>query len=379
MKRILHISKYYYPFTGGVEQIARDCVLALKGTAEQKVICFDHHPHSHDSEDMIDGINVIRIGQQATISSQAIGKTYGKRLKELLKSYNPDIVIFHYPNPFVSHYLLKFISNSTKLIVWWHLDIYKQRILKHFFYHQNRKLLKRSDKVVATSPNYIAGSPWLKKFKKKCIVIPNCVDEKKLETNKKEMSLAAAIRNENKGKILCLAVGRHVPYKGFKYLIKAGMLLDDRFVIQIIGKGPLTKKLQKMASNDPKIQLLGNVSDEELKARLISCDIFTFSSITKNEGFGVALAEGMYFGHPAVTFTIPGSGVNYVNLNGVTGIEVPNRNIREYANAIKKLADSSELREREGTAARNRVLQLFLFRSFQQKLTKLIEQCGELT
>ena len=38
MKKILHISKYYYPFSGGTEQIARDVILALKGEHEQKVI-----------------------------------------------------------------------------------------------------------------------------------------------------------------------------------------------------------------------------------------------------------------------------------------------------------------------------------------------------
>ena len=41
MKKILHISKYYYPFSGGIEQIARDCVNALKDDYEQRVIAFN--------------------------------------------------------------------------------------------------------------------------------------------------------------------------------------------------------------------------------------------------------------------------------------------------------------------------------------------------
>lgn len=41
MKRVLHISKYYYPFSGGTEQIARDVVLALKDKCEQKIIAFN--------------------------------------------------------------------------------------------------------------------------------------------------------------------------------------------------------------------------------------------------------------------------------------------------------------------------------------------------
>ena len=39
MKKILHISKYYYPFRGGTEQVARDCVLALGKDCWQIVFC----------------------------------------------------------------------------------------------------------------------------------------------------------------------------------------------------------------------------------------------------------------------------------------------------------------------------------------------------
>lgn len=42
MIKILHISKYYYPYIGGTEQVARDIVNSLKGNnIEQKVICFN--------------------------------------------------------------------------------------------------------------------------------------------------------------------------------------------------------------------------------------------------------------------------------------------------------------------------------------------------
>lgn len=374
MKRVLHISKYYHPFVGGVEQIARDCVLALDGKVEQKILCFDHNPKSKDSIDSVDGVEVIRVGQQALVSSQAIGITYGKQMKKVLRSFKPDVIIFHYPNPYVAHYLLEYIKPESKLIVWWHLDIIKQKFLKHLFTGQNNRLLKRADKVVATSPNYIDGSQWLSSVKEKCVVIPNCIDENRLAVTDEEKQLAKRIKTENRDKILCLAVGRHVPYKGFEYLIKASKYLDDRFVIQITGKGPLTVELHELAKDDPKVKFLGLVSDEELKARLLSCDIYTFSSITKNEAFGLALAEGMYFGHPAVTFTIPGSGVNYVNVNGETGIEVPNRNVKAFAAALTKLADDQALREKYGTAARIRVENNFMFKQFEHNVEELVAE-----
>ena len=100
-----------------------------------------------------------------------------------------------------------------------------------------------------------------------------------------------------------------------------------------------------------------------------------FPSITKNEAFGLALAEGMYFGKPAVTFTIPGSGVNYVNINGETGLECNNSDYKEYADALDKLIVDENLRYKYGEAARKRVLDNFtkevFYRNFMTLITEL--------
>lgn len=376
MKKVLHVSKYYYPFIGGVESIARDIVRSLvdDNLIEQKVICFDHNPHSKDSIDNVDGVEVRRIGQQLLLASQAIGVTYGKQLKKTIETFKPDIIFFHYPNPYVSHYLLKYLKDKKcKLYVVWHLDIYKQKILKFLFYRQNNRLLERADTIIATSPNYIEGSVWLTKYKRKCIVIPNCINEERLAVTEESQVQAKKIKEDNQGKIICLAIGRHVPYKGLEYLIKASRKLDSRFVIRISGKGPLTEELKNMANGDPKIQFLGQIGDKELIANLLACDIYTFPSITKNEAFGVALAEGMYFKHPAVTFTIPGSGVNYVNLQGVTGIECENKNADAFADAILYLADHPELAHKYGEAASQRVKDNFLFKEYKANIRHLVE------
>ena len=104
-----------------------------------------------------------------------------------------------------------------------------------------------------------------------------------------------------------------------------------------------------------------------------AADIFCFPSVSKNEAFGVALAEGMYFEKPAVTFTIPGSGVNYVSIGGETGIEVPNRDAAGYASAMVKLADNPSLRLKYGRNARQRVMENFLDTQFKNNIRRAIE------
>lgn len=373
MKKILHISKYYYPFIGGVEQVARDCVQSFKDGYNQKVICFNHR--EGNNIDFVDDVEITRVNCQCKIASQSIAISYGKQIKQMLKKYKPDIVIFHYPNPFVAHFVEKYLKNKKfKFILYWHLDITKQKFLKLFFNGQNKKLLKYADKIIATSPNYIEGSPWLLPYKNKCVVIPCCVNQERLKYNDTNIENSKKIREEFQNKVICFAFGRHVQYKGLEYLIKASKLLTDNYVILIGGIGPLTEKLKSAAINDKKVIFLGKLSDAELKNYLLACDIFCFPSITKNEAFGIGLAEAMYYKKPAITFNIPGSGVNYVSINNVTGLEVANANVNEYAKAIDKLAECKKMRLEYGENGHNRVVNMFSFYELKNKMIDVVEK-----
>ena len=291
MKKVLQIPNYQYPHIGGIEQVAKDISDSLRSAEiEQKMICFNEDARDgdivcHRKEtvyDVIDGIEIIRCGCIAKLASQSISLTYNRELKKILSDFNPDIIIFHYPNPFVAFFLLPLLKKNkeVKFILYWHLDITKQRVLGKLFHNQTIKLLERADKVIATSPNYIDGSSYLSRFKSKCGIIPNCIRTQRLEVTESVKEKAEEIRNKYKGKTICFGIGRHVPYKGFTYLIKASKYLDDNFKILIGGKGPLTESLQKEAMEDTKIEFCGRISDEDLPAYYLACDIFCFPSIT---------------------------------------------------------------------------------------------------
>ena len=373
--KILHISNYYYPHIGGIEQVARDTVNAIGGDAEQRVFCFHHEKRDERGE--VDGIPVIRAGSFVKVASQSLSFSYGTLLKREIGDFAPDVIVFHFPNPFAAHYLLKCLKGrKTKLILWWHLDIIKQKLLKKLFRGQTLRLLKRADKIVATSPDYIEGSEFLPAFREKCTVIPNCAADSRVTLTEEERLRAEAIRQENAGKFLLFAVGRHVPYKGMEYLVRASKLLGDGYSVCIGGEGELTPSLKALAEGDEKVHFLGRISDSELKAYLAACDVFCFPSITKNEAFGIALAEAMAFAKPPVTFTIKGSGVNYVSLNGVTGIEVANGDVEAYAAAIRTLKEDAALREKFGREAFRREQELFTEKAFHRNVRELFALAG---
>ena len=374
--KILHVCNYYKPHIGGIEQTAEDIVDSLPDH-EQKVICFNHEKGT--KKDKHGNVEIIRVGSFVKISSQELSFSFGKTLKNAFAEFVPDIIIFHFPNPFEAHYLLKILKKSKcKLIVWYHLDITKQKLLGKLFEGQTNRLLDRADKIVATSPAYADGSPFLAARKEKVVVIPSCIDENRLICGIEENDRAADIRRKFGNKILCFAFGRHVEYKGYRYLIDAAKYLDDNIRIIIGGSGPLTEDLKKQARQyTDKVIFTGRLTDLELKAYLLACDIFCFPSITKNEAFGLALAEAMYFEKPAITFTIPGSGVNYVSLSGVTGIEVPNADSKAYSEAISLLAHDKELRYKYGEAAKNRVEKIFMKANFKINVETLLNSVSD--
>lgn len=388
MNRLLQIPNYFYPHIGGIEQVARDIADALYQpgdgleplTFEQRILCFNEDAtdgiitckREQTVRETVDNVEVTRCGCFAKLASQSLSLHYPAQMKKLLREFSPDTIIFHYPNPFVASFLLPMLPKDTRLIVWWHLDITRQKRLEKLFHSQTLRLLQRADQVVATSPNYIDGSSYLQMVRDKCLVIPNCIRPERLQLDDGGRKRAERIRQQHAGKTICFAVGRHVPYKGMEYLIRVSALLDDSFAILIGGEGPLTDSLRQLAEGDRKIKFLGRIPSDELASYYSACDIFCFPSITKNEAFGIALAEGMYFGKPAVTFSIPGSGVNYVSIDGETGIEVPNGDVKAYAQAIKTLQNDPLLQKKYGSQAEERVKKLFMDSRFSENIKRLL-------
>ncbi len=383
IKKVLQISKYYYPFIGGTEQVARDIVNALKMNSdiEQKILCFNEDAKmgnmvctkNETKIDYVDGVEVIRCGYFAKISSQSISATIPSAMKKVMTDFKPDIVILHYPNPYVTHYLLKYKNLSFKLIIYWHLDITKQKVLKKFINSQNIALIKRADKIIGATPKHVNESAYTPFFEGKKEILPYAIDEERLAIRDEEKHQADIIKRKYNGKMLCFFIGRHVPYKGLEYLIEASKYVSDNIHFIIAGQGELTEELKRKAEGDQKIEFVGKISDTQWRSYLWACDVFCFPSITRNEGFGLALAEGMYYGKPAVTFTIPGSGVNYVNLDGETGIECSNSNSYEYSEALQKLLLNKELRLDMGQAAKERIKNNFTAKQFAVNILKLIE------
>lgn len=359
--RILHLGKYFYPKKGGIESYTH--LLAKKAKKlNHEVYVIVSNTSNQFKYEKIDGINVFRLPRIIYF----LRTPFTIPFIYLIKKIDPDIIHLHIPNPWFEFnlFLYSLLDREVKIIVTYHSDVIWYTPF-HFLGEMLRRLyliplLKLSKKIIATSQNYVDGSPILRKLRNKIKIIPLGVDIRKFKPLK--------IRKLNKN--VLLFVGRLSPYKGLIYLLQAIKIVSKRrkdFILFIVGDGELRKKLEKMVKDleiENFVKFTGKVSDKELIKFYNLCDIFILPSIHKSEAFGISQLEAMACGKPVISTNLEGSGVPWINQHMKTGLVVEPKNPNELANAILYLLKNEKLRKRFGRNARKRVLKFFT----QQKM-----------
>jgi glycosyltransferase involved in cell wall biosynthesis len=351
MANIVHFGKYYLPDAGGIESVTFSLARGAVAFGHSvSVICFEKTPSN--SNEVIDGVRVIRTPIMKMIASQPLGIKYFLQCIKAAK--NAGVIHLHVPNMLGALCAL-FIGKRPRLLVHWHSDVINKGLLGKILRPLELALLRRADCIVATSPVYADASETLRPFKDKIAVVPIGVPDAKHEGTSSKLS--ASIVNQIRDRKIILAVGRLVPYKGFNVLIDAARHLSNDSVAVIVGGGPLQQQLQQaieLAGVRDRVVLAGRLSDAALHDLFERATLYCLPSTYRAEAFGVVLLEAMTYGLPIVATDIPGSGVPWVNQHGTSGFNVPVGDPVALAAACNQILASPELRDRLSSGARQR-------------------------
>src|SRR5690606_35929404 len=108
------------------------------------------------------------------IASTGFSASVFSRFSQLAK--HADVIHYHYPWPFMD--MVHLVSRVKKpAVVTYHSDVIRQKKLGYLYRPLMRKFLSGVEKIVATSPNYLASSDVLGKYKDKIHVIPIGLDK----------------------------------------------------------------------------------------------------------------------------------------------------------------------------------------------------------
>ena len=230
-KTLLQIAKYYHPVEGGIETVTKYMAEGLSNF-ENAVICFSHDGITR--VDDVNGIKVYRIAPSMKVSSQDIAFTYYHYLKKVIYELQPDIIILHCPNPFLYPITAKLTPRDTKLVLLWHSDILGKGLLYRLINYYEKKILKRADQILATSPSYIHPSSPIYSYQDKIKVLPNGIIRKDFLWQPGDEKTVEEIRNKYHHKKIIFFVGRHATYKGINYLIEAEKYIQFQTYVQMI-------------------------------------------------------------------------------------------------------------------------------------------------
>ncbi|GIU70237.1 MAG: mannosyltransferase [Candidatus Woesearchaeota archaeon] len=362
--KVLHLGKLCPPNEGGIEIFSYDLLEYLNSKGiKADLLCFG----SKTAKSSYKGFDYFECKMNIKVNSAPLSYDFIKIFKRIEREY--DIIHIHSPNP-----LAEFLSLFTdkKIIIHWHSDIVKQKISYRFYKPIQQKVLKKAHKIICTSPQYLETSKQLRDFKENAVIIPLGLNPSRLKASNEKVtkSLKAKIGNKK----IVLSIGRLIYYKGFEYLIKAGKYIKDDVAIVIVGGGPLYENLKDMVKAlnlENKVYLLGRV--DKISFYIKESDLFCLPSVERTEAFGLVLVEALYFGKPLITTNVEGSGMNYVNQDGITGLVVPPRNPKALADAINKILSDNNLYERFSKNARERFKE-FDISSIGDKIVSLYEE-----
>lgn len=259
-----------------------------------------------------------------------------------------DVIHYHFPWPTMDIYHLAG-RVRTPSIVTYHSDIVRQKTLLGFYKPVMHRFLKSVDRIVATSPNYIASSAVLAAYRNKTSVIPIGLDPLRLDPPLPERKQAWRQKLPPR---FFLFIGALRYYKGLPFLIEAARICG--LPVVLAGAGNLN-----VLNLPPNVIALGKVDDEDKAALLALSEGFVFPSHLRSEAFGVALLEAAFAGKAMISCEI-GTGSSYVNFHEVTGLVVPPANADALAGAMQILWNNTHLSYTMGQAAKDRAHSLFL-------------------
>ncbi|MEM1573458.1 MAG: glycosyltransferase family 4 protein [Candidatus Methanomethylicaceae archaeon] len=389
--KILYVSQSFFPSTGGVSYYLIWLARKLREMNHEILFINLGFPNSLEIEE-IEGFKVYRVWGYEKISKEildeyskfkelilkvfhdrdvpinrlynkhlygyngyiAVNRLFEKLIRKVIAEEKPDILHIHDFQLLPLGEILYDI-NLPKLFTW-HIPFTEKADLawKNFII----SYLRKYDYCIFSTKPYICtalrgGLEW-----NKVVYIPPFIE---VEDSNFDFRKAYGV-NEDEKLILCVA--RIDKLKGQDILIDAASKLKIKFKTVFIGNGSLSKEVLKIKEKEEylkelqrivslrkikdKVIFTGNVSREVLMAAYKTCDVVVLPSI--QEGFGLAITEGMAFGKPVIGSCV--GGIPAQIWPGINGFLVPPGDSKALANCLEYILMNDDIAKKMGKESR---------------------------
>ena len=202
--RVLQLGKFYAPLNGGMETHLKALCDGLRDQVDVDVLV--SNTERSNSVGYVDGVRVRRLSQWFKFA----GASFCPGMICEIRASRADIVHIHWPNPTA---LLAYLASGHRgrLVITYHADTTRQRVLGPLFEPVLRFGLRRSDTVIVSSQKLARCSRTLASVAGRCVAVPFGIEPADYDRYSK--AEVDAIR-AHYGRPIILSVGRLVYYKG---------------------------------------------------------------------------------------------------------------------------------------------------------------------
>lgn len=365
--RILMMCYEFPPIGGGGGRVVEGLCKELANRGNNVFVMTMHYKNLPTYENKknlhIYRIPCIRLKRfHCTIPEALLYQTMGIPYTFMIaRKFNPDLIHSHFifPDGFLGFCFSSF-SDIPFLITAHGSDVpgynpHRARIAHQISSPIWKKTAEKAKVVVCPSLS-IQTLIKRKSSKTLTMVIPNGINPNRFNN----------VRKKNR----ILAVTRIVERKGLQYLIRAIVNIDIDWEVNIVGDGPYLPKLKKIAQTMKRdVKFTGWLDNDapELQELYETSSIFVFPS--ESENFPICLLEAMASRNAIITT----SGTGCEEVVGSSGILIPPKNTEALRTALFKLIDDSELRERMGALAYERLQKKFSWSSIAEHYHQLYQ------
>lgn len=330
-KRVLIWTASYPPVLGGLQTVSRQLAHGLAENGYQVIVLTNRYPKSLPAQEEEGPVRIERISHYR--SSIAIKSpidlirycrnalkvpTSRRQILSLLKSFQPDIINIHFPDPQLAYLPLIQTNFKGKLVV----SLHGHEVLRWFRKNKDGgltselrsittkeslervrlvQLLQDGDVVTACSGWLLEMSNHLfKAGKGRQVITYNSIDSERFNL------VESSVVSTN----YIFSAGRLDQHKGFDLLILAIASLKTDYPnikLEIAGEGKAFKLLQdiiKAHQLELNVRLIGRLSQEDLSKKLVHSTLVVIPS--RRETFGISVLEGIASGKPVVATSVGG-------------------------------------------------------------------------
>lgn len=273
------------------------------------------------------------------------------KLLRMVRKYKIDLIHAHYVMPPGLIAVACGMFSGTKTAITIHGSDAFVLANKPFLKSVIKFILKRSDYVFVVSDSLKENvlKLGIEGLENKLAVTYNTVDVERFRPDQK--STFKEEMNINPQKPVVLFVGNLVWQKGIEYLIMAKEFLDEDAEIVIVGDGPLFEELKAIVEFEKIKGIIFTGARNDIENIMPAADIFVLPSLS--EGRPTVILEAMASGLPVVATNV--GGIPEI-VTEETGILVNPEDSVGLAEAVNKILQDKELKEKMNEAARKHAL-----------------------